>query len=153
MSDAPRWIEVDLEFPDGLKYYWTSRRAKDAPGKVGGGIGCWFVGTDGSLVCDYGSREVFLPGETLRDLPWVPQSIPRSPGHQRNFFDSIKTRQPPESNLPYVANMTAPMFFGRISLLLGRPLKWDAEKEEFIGDAEATRLLGRVCREPWTLPV
>jgi len=154
MSDAPRWIDVDFEFPDGLRYFWTSRRAKDAPGTVGGGIGCWFEGANGSLVCDYGNRSIHLGSQVFRDLDGIPQSIPRSPGHQRNFFDSIKTRRPSESNLPYVVRMTAPMFFGRISLLLGgRKLTWDAEKEEFTGDAEATRLLGRVYRQPWALPV
>jgi len=152
MADAPKWIDVDLEFPD-LKYYWTSRRPK-APGRVGGGIGCWFEGKRGSLVCDYGDRAIFLGGKQVRDLPEVPQSIPRSPGHMRNFLNSIKSREAPESNLAYVVPMTAPMFFGRISLLLaGRKLTWDAEKEEFVGDDEATRLLGRVYREPWALPV
>jgi len=48
--------------------------------------------------------------------------------------------------------MTTPMFFGRISLTVGRPLKWDEAKKQFIGDDEANRLLGRVYREPWTLP-
>jgi len=97
---------------------------------------------------------LLLGGQVFRDLDGIPQSIPRSPGHQRNFFDSIKTRRLSESNLPYVVRMTAPMFFGRISLLLGgRKLTWDAARHCFEGDPEATRLLGRVNREPWTLPV
>jgi len=152
-ADAPKWLDMDLEFPDGLRYFWRSRRPREAPGKVGGGIGCWFQGTEGSLVCDYGSREIFIGSERLRDLADVPKTVPRSPGHQRNFLDSVKSRRPTESNLPYVFRMTAPMFFGRISLLLGRPLRWDAAKEEFTSDEEATRLLGRVHREPWTMPV
>ena len=49
MADTPKWLDVDLEFPD-VKYFWTSRRPKEAPGKVGGGIGCYFEGTKGKLV-------------------------------------------------------------------------------------------------------
>ena len=155
MYTAPKWVELDLDFPtNGIKYHWTTGRAKKAPGTVGGGIGCWFQGTKGQLVCDYGNRAVYLDGHESRDVHEVPISIPRSPGHQRNFIDCVKSRGLTESNLPYAVNMTQPMFFGRIALHCGcRTLKWDNAKGQFIGDDEANRLLGRVYREPWALPV
>ena len=34
---------------------------------------------------------------------------------------------------------------------LGRSLKWDRIKEEFVGDAEANRLRSRARREPWRI--
>ncbi|MFP4056797.1 MAG: Gfo/Idh/MocA family protein [Candidatus Brocadiia bacterium] len=152
MADAPKWIDVDLEFPQ-VAYRWRSRRPREAPGRVGGGIGAWFQGTGGSLVCDYGHRAIYLDGQEHHDLAHVPKTLPRSPGHHRNFLNSVKSRRPTESNLDYVVPMTAPMFFGRISLLLGgRKLAWEPEREAFAGDEEATRLLGRVYRQPWTLP-
>jgi len=43
--------------------------------------------------------------------------------------------------------------FERASLILARRLKWNSENEQFVGDEEAGRLLGRVYREPWTLPM
>jgi len=36
---------------------------------------------------------------------------------------------------------------GNIAMQLGRPLKWDPEKEQFIGDAEANGLLRREQRK------
>jgi hypothetical protein len=36
-------------------------------------------------------------------------------------------------------------------MVLGRPLKWDPVKEEFVGDAMANRLRGRAMRSPWSL--
>jgi hypothetical protein len=36
-----------------------------------------------------------------------------------------------------------------IALRLGRRLRWDAEREEIIGDSEASRWLTRPYREPW----
>jgi hypothetical protein len=115
-------------------------------------MACIFYGTEGALTCNYDQRVIFLGGEKLKDIDSVPRWLPRSPGHHVNFLQCVKTRQLTESNLPYVVNMTTPMFFGRISLTVGRPLKWDEAKKQFIGDDEANRLLGRVYREPWTLP-
>ena len=153
MADAPKWVELDLDFPT-VKYHWTSKRPKGVPGRVGGGIGCCFEGEKGKLVTDYGSRAIYLDGQVLRDLPHVPKTLPRSPGHHLDFLRAVRTRRPTESNLSYVVPMTTPMFFGRIALLLGRDtLRWDQQAERFVGDDEATRLLGRVMREPWTLPV
>jgi hypothetical protein len=36
-------------------------------------------------------------------------------------------------------------------MLLGRKLKWNPEKEQFINDAEANRILARPMRSPWNL--
>ncbi|NQT53317.1 hypothetical protein HQ576_14765 [bacterium] len=40
---------------------------------------------------------------------------------------------------------------GNIAYWLKRPLKWDSEKEEIIGDPEANRWLDRPKREPYNL--
>ena len=40
---------------------------------------------------------------------------------------------------------------GNIAQWLGRPLKWDAVKEEFVGDENANRWLDRPRREPWSV--
>jgi hypothetical protein len=34
---------------------------------------------------------------------------------------------------------------------VGRTLKWDAVKQEIIGDAEASKLLAKTMRPPWHL--
>jgi hypothetical protein len=36
-------------------------------------------------------------------------------------------------------------------MLLGRRLKWDAQNERILGDAEASKLLTRNYRAPWNL--
>jgi len=38
---------------------------------------------------------------------------------------------------------------GNIAQWLGRPLRWDPDREEFSGDEEANRWLTRAKREPW----
>ena len=149
MSDTPGWIDVDYEF-DNLKIHWTSEPPQ-VPGAKDRSIGAYFEGENGTLICDYGSREITINGETVTDLKEVPISIPRSPGHQQNFVDAVKSRIPPESNLAYTREMTLPMHLGLISWRLGQPLKWDPEKEKCIGNKKANKLLSRKPRKAWAL--
>jgi len=88
----------------------------------------------------------------MSDIPEIPKTIIRSPGHQRNFVDSVKSRNQPESNLLYAHEMTIPMHLALISFRLKRKLQWDSLKEEFIGDDAADYLLSRKYRSPWSLP-
>jgi hypothetical protein len=36
-------------------------------------------------------------------------------------------------------------------MLTGRKIRWDVEKEEILGDADASKLLSRNYRAPWKL--
>ncbi|MEP7258739.1 MAG: hypothetical protein ABI687_10125, partial [Flavitalea sp.] len=85
------------------------------------------------------------------DLPDVPKSIDRSPGHQQNFVNAVKTRTKPESNLEYARKMTLPMHLGMISYRLNRKLTWNSSKEKFVDDKEANGLLHREYRKKWDL--
>ena len=150
IADAPHWIDVDYKFKD-LDVYWTTE-PPNIPGADKMEIGAHFEGTDGSLTCDYDTCVIRIAGEVINDIPEVPKTIVRSPGHQRNFIDSVKSRQQPESNLLYAREMTMPMHLAMISYRLKRKLNWDSMKEQFIGDDAANYLLSRAYRAPWTLP-
>ena len=149
IADAPKWLDADMEF-DGLKLHWTSI-APDVPGAAGRHIGAYFEGDKGTLLCDYETRLININGQTVTDIPEVPQTLPRSPGHQQNFVDAVKSRKQPESNLAYAREMTLPMHLALISWRLNRPMKWNAAKEKFIDDKEANALLKRKYRKGWDL--
>ncbi len=149
IADVPKWIDVDFKF-DGLNLYWTTD-PPDVPGAASRGIGAWFEGDKGTLICDYNSREITINGETVTDIPEIPKTLKRSPGHQQNFVDAVKTRNQPESNLEYARIMTLPMHLGLISWRVGRSLDWDSESEHFINDKEADDLLSRKPRKKWAL--
>ena len=87
----------------------------------------------------------------LTDIPEVPKTIVRSPGHQQNFIDAVKSRKPSESNLEYARKLTIPMHLGIISYRLNRKLEWDSQKEHFVGDKEADGYLHREYRKEWKL--
>ncbi|MCW5926672.1 MAG: Gfo/Idh/MocA family oxidoreductase [Chitinophagaceae bacterium] len=149
IADVPKWLDADFEF-DNLKILWTSK-PPDVPGAAERGIGAYFEGDKGTLICDYSTRSITINGETMTDIAHVPMSVKRSPGHQQNFVDAVKSRLQPESNLAYAREMTFPMHLALISYRLGRPLQWDAIAEQFVGDADANALLHREHRQKWKL--
>jgi predicted dehydrogenase len=150
IGDTPQWLEVDYEF-DGLNIYWTTT-PPDVPGAKDRGIGAYFEGDKGTLICDYSRREIRINGESFTDLREVEKTVDRSPGHQQNFVDAVKSRKQPESNLAYARKMTLPMHLGLISYRLnGRKLNWNPVKETFVGDKEANSLLYRKPRKKWDL--
>jgi len=150
LAETPNWIELDYDFGD-IQLEWRTDPPDD-PLVGGRGIGVQFIGSEGSLVADYTSRAIRLGDEVLGDLDDVPQTIERSPGHQRQFLDSVHSRVEPGSNISFARRMTTGLFLGEIAFRLGRPLTWDAAKEQFVGDPEADRLLSRPPRAPWHLP-
>jgi predicted dehydrogenase len=149
IGGVPKWIDVDFEF-ENLKIFWTTQ-PPNVPGAAERNIGAYFEGDKGTLICDYNSRSITINGETVTDIPSVGQSIARSPGHQQNFIDSVKSRTQPESNLPYVREMTMPMHLALTSWRLGRKLNWNAKKEKFRKDKEANKYLAREYRAKWKL--
>lgn len=149
LYDTPQWLDVDYEF-ENLKLYWT-HEPPDVPGARGRHIGAYFEGEKGTLLCDYSTRLITVNGQTVDDLPEVAVTLERSPGHQQNFVNAVKTRTQPESNLAYARQLTIPMHLGLISYRLGRPLHWDSNKELFLNDPEANALLHREYRQKWNL--
>jgi predicted dehydrogenase len=71
--------------------------------------------------------------------------------HIRNFLDCVKSRQRPVADVEEGHLTAIVCHLGNIATRLGRSLKWDADKEEFIGDKEANQMLSRPYRKPWKL--
>ncbi len=69
--------------------------------------------------------------------------------HVRNFLDCIKSRQQPTSNVESGHQTAVSCHLANIAMKLGRTLRWDAQKEEVIGDRGANALLVKNYRAPW----
>ena len=69
--------------------------------------------------------------------------------HHANWFECIRSRNRPHCH-EELGHRTASLgHLAIVSFRLGRSLKWEPAKEEFIGDDEANRLRSRALREPW----
>ena len=75
----------------------------------------------------------------------------RSPGHHRNFVDSIKSRKDPVATAEIGHRTASVCHLNNIALLLGRKLRWDPAKEQFLDDSEANALVTPKMRAPWSL--
>jgi hypothetical protein len=64
-----------------------------------------------------------------------------------NFFDCVKSRQTPISDVVSQHRSVSACHLGNISIRLGRSLKWDPQKEQFLGDDEANGWLRREQRK------
>ena len=139
---------VEITPPDGKNVerltYTFANGVKIYHGGGWGGI-LSFRGTEGEL-----------PHRTDTRLRPTPPNIhiPNYKGHggiNGDFLHCVRTRERPFRDIELAHRTATHAHLGNIAYWLKRPIKWDPEKEEIIGDAEASRWLDRPKREPWTL--
>jgi hypothetical protein len=71
--------------------------------------------------------------------------------HIRNFLDCVKTRAKTRADADVACQAHIACHAANIALFLGRKVRYDPAKNEFIGDEEANRLRSEALREPWRL--
>lgn len=71
--------------------------------------------------------------------------------HHSNWIDCIRSRQQPSAHEEIGHRSASLGHLVTIAFKLGRSLKWDPSKEEFMGDEAANRLRSRAMREPWQI--
>jgi predicted dehydrogenase len=113
--------------------------------------GVTFRGTDGWIHVSrrgiWAEPQALLTSEILDDEVHLAESI----GHQRNFLDAVKTREKTICPVDVAVRTDTICHLTDICTRLGRRLQWDPANEDFIDDAEATRMLTRPMRSPWQL--
>jgi predicted dehydrogenase len=73
------------------------------------------------------------------------------PDHVRNFLDCVKSRAEPVAPVEVGHRSASVCHLGNIAMRLKRRLQWDPQRERFVNDDEADRMLSRPLRAPWTL--
>jgi predicted dehydrogenase len=77
--------------------------------------------------------------------------IPLSINHHDNFLTAVRTRERPISDVECGHRTTTVCNLGNIAMQLGRKLRWDPAKEQFVDDPIANRMRDRSMRAPWSL--
>ncbi|MFH1718176.1 MAG: gfo/Idh/MocA family oxidoreductase, partial [Planctomycetota bacterium] len=87
-------------------------------------------------------KEVIGPEET---------KLYESRDHKQDFLNCIKTRKDPIAPAEVGHRSISVGLLGEIAMLTERKLQWDPEKEIFVNDEQANRMLSRPMRSPWHL--
>ena len=114
--------------------------------------GTAFEGTSGWAHVDRSG--VNLQPESLIDVnpDTFKCQLMRSPGHVRNFLDSIRSRADTVCPIDASVKGDALCHIADIAIRLKRQVTFDFKKERFIGDETANhRLWARAMRKPWHL--
>jgi hypothetical protein len=69
--------------------------------------------------------------------------------HTREWLDCVKSRGRPAANAVVMRHSHIACHAAAIAWMLGRKLRFDPAREEFVGDDEANRMRSRAMREPW----
>jgi hypothetical protein len=75
----------------------------------------------------------------------------RSSSQGRNFVESMKTRRLTINPLESAIRSDTISHMSNIAIRLGRPVRWEPRAERIKDDAEATKMLDRPMRPPWTM--
>jgi len=68
-----------------------------------------------------------------------------------DFFECVKTRSKPISDVWSHCNSVNACHMANIAMLLGRTVRFDPKKYQFIDDDEANRLMWRPQRKPYEI--
>lgn len=81
----------------------------------------------------------------------IPESIPRSPGHNQEWVNMIQGGAPAYSNFEVAAYLNEIILLGCIAQRLGegRPMDWDGPNMKSTNIAEATAFVKRSYRQGW----
>jgi len=154
--DADRSGPVELFFEKNVLQYRYANgvvvHAEPYPGdSTGSSGGARFIGTDGWIAVDREQLTASSPDVLERPLdPKIPR-LYYSDSHSGNFLDCVRTRKRTICDVETAHRSASAVVLGGLALQLQRTLKWDPQREEFAGDAEANRLLSAAYRVPWEI--
>jgi len=113
--------------------------------------GVLFSGTEGDIEVNRGYFQA--EPKSIAEEPLGPNDVHlyKSPGHRQDWINCIRSRKRPICDVAIGASSVTVCHLSNIAYWLGRPIKWDPEKREIIGDSEASRWMDRPKRAPWRL--
>ena len=142
--DVPYEYKFTCKYANGLTMVVANNKQLLQGAKWYGESGKWIYVKRGKLEANPPSvlKEVIGPDEI---------NLYRSRDHKRNFLDCIKSRKETIAPAEIGHRSISVALLGEIAMLTERKLHWDPEKEVFLNDDGANRMLSRPMRSPWHL--
>ncbi len=146
MADGDMTEAEDAELFAGMPDKWRKEQRD----------GIMFIGDKGRVFANRGKAY----GKAVEELPDNPLPsdairLYESNDHMGNLFDCVKSRKQPISTVDVAHRVVTACHLGNVAMHLGRKVQWDPQKEQVVGDAEASNSMyvHREQRKPYTVPV
>jgi len=139
--EVPQWFEVRYAYANGVVLICGMSQ----PG------GTTFEGTEGKIHVNRGVLESD-PKEII-GKPLGPGDVHlyESKDHHDNWLECIKSRKLPICDVEIGHRSATVCHLGNIAIRSERKIRWDPEKEEIAGDADAAKMVSKAYRAPWKL--
>ncbi len=143
--NVPSEYKINCKYANGLEMTIANDR------QLPHGMGTAWYGEDGWIHVSRGGLWA-EPKSVLKEVIGPDEiRLYKSRDHYQNFLDCVRTRKQTITPVEIAHRSISVALLGEIAMLTGRKIKWNPDKEEIIGDAEASRLLSRPMRAPWHL--
>ncbi len=142
--NAPEKFRVAARYPSGVTMHVSGGHGDLKPGAK-------WIGDEGWIWVDRSGIDAYPKSLLTTKLRPSEIHLDRSPGHHRQFLECVKTRRRTLTPADVALRSATPGYLGIISILLGRKIAWDPERETIVNDAEAERMLSRPMRSPWRI--
>ena len=120
--------------------------------KLKHGMGATWYGSDGWLHVRRGSINA-SDENILNEKPGrIDTPLYKSTDHYRNFIDCVESREETVAPAEIGHRSISVALLGEIAIITGQKLEWDPNKETFLNNEQANRLLKRPYRAPWKFP-
>jgi predicted dehydrogenase len=145
--------EVELTYPRDIRMHVSNRFPN----------GIRFIGDEGWIFVSRDSQttasDPASPSTTLKPLDasdpklldpkGVTVELYQSAEHHENWLQCVKSRKETIAPAPVAHRSTSACIVSWIAMKLGRPLTWDAKREQFVKDDAANAMLSRLERAPY----
>lgn len=122
-------------------------------GEEPAGSGLLLIGEKGSFYSknDYGAEHTLLPKAKFKDVKEPEATMPKSPGHFKEFVEAIQTNDPKKafSNFDYAGRLTETVVLGVVALKAGVKIDWDATNMKAKNNPGADQFIRREYRKGW----
>jgi len=115
--------------------------------------GCLLVGEKGMLhSTGHNMSFTLLPENKFKDFKGPAPSLPRSPGHEREWLEACKGGPPAMSNfVDYSGPLTEFVLLGNVATLIGQKIEFDPMGSKIVNNTQANEALSREYRQGWSL--
>jgi len=141
LYDAPTDFHIVYTYANGVRLICSNKET----------LGMRFEGDAGWIHLEKPGAAIAADPPGILESELGPDEIHlgTSKSQHGNFIECVRSRCRPTAPAEIGHRSATVCHLGMIAALLGRKLRWDADRETFVNDPEADRLLSRPMRAPW----